>query len=171
MTDGPLESAGLRTHEHAAKLSVVSRQSEEDHFLDEVTTMTSNKNLDALFSDAELPFGHPGRNFEDSPSHFDRFDDRHEPRSADPPGEGIVHYGPGNRPLCGEEDELALHTEDPHKVVGCADCAEIVAEDLQDHNDYRGRCLHCRQEIIAHGGVEWRRTVRRPCTHCGKAGW
>ena len=29
-------------------------------------------------------------------------------------------------------------------------------------------CLHCRQEITAKGVVQWCRTVRRPCPHCGK---
>ena len=34
--------------------------------------MTSDNNLDALFADAELPFGHPGRRFDDTPEYFDR---------------------------------------------------------------------------------------------------
>ena len=29
-------------------------------------------------------------------------------------------------------------------------------------------CLHCRQEITTKGVVQWCRTVRRPCPHCGK---
>ena len=29
-------------------------------------------------------------------------------------------------------------------------------------------CLHCRQAITAKGVVQWCRTVRRPCPHCGK---
>ena len=47
--------------------------------------MTSNNNLDALFADAELPFGHPGRNFDDRPAGYSDFDDRHEPTPVDPP--------------------------------------------------------------------------------------
>ena len=82
-----------------------------------------------------------------------------------------VHYGPGNSPLCGEEDELAAHTDDPHQVVGCDDCLELVAEDLNDNNEYRGRCLHCGEQVSATGGVAWRRVVRRPCPHCGRPGW
>ena len=38
----------------------------------------------------ELPFGHPGRNFHDTPEHFDHRDDRYEPPPVDPPEEGIV---------------------------------------------------------------------------------
>ena len=78
--------------------------------------------------DAELPFGHPGRKFDDTPSHYDRFDDapthqdrfddRYEPPPVDPAGEGIVHYGPGESPLCGEESALAVHTEDPAQDAG-----------------------------------------------------
>ena len=65
----------------------------------------------------------------------------------------------------------AVYTGEPQQVQGCTCCLELVAEDLQDHNAYLGRCLHCRQEITAQGGVEWRRTVRRPCPYCGKPGW
>ena len=65
-----------------------------------------------------------------------------------------VHYAPGERPLCGAEGWTASYTDDPAQVQGCDDCLELVAEDLQDENGYRGRCLHCRQEITAQGGVE-----------------
>ena len=65
----------------------------------------------------------------------------------------------------------AVYTDDPAGVAGCAECLELVTEDLQDHNDYGGHCLHYRGEITAQGGVEWRRAVRRPCPHCGNAGW
>ena len=129
-------------------------------------------NLDALFADAELPFGHPGRNFDDSPPGTDRFDDHYEPPPPDPPDEGTVHYGPGGRrPLCDTDSGTAVHTEDPDQVRGCADCLELVAEDLEDNNPYAGRCLHCLQQITAVGGVAWRRIVRSPCPHCGKPGW
>ena len=33
--------------------------------------MTTNNNLDALCADTELPFGHPGRRFDDTPEGFD----------------------------------------------------------------------------------------------------
>ena len=124
-----------------------------------------------LMHDPELPFGHPGRNFDDTPAYFEDFDDRYEPMPVDPPEEGTVHYGPGYRPLCGEEDELAIHTDDPHQVAGCDDCLELVAEDLNDNNRYAGHCLHCRKQINADGGVAWRRAVRGPCPHCGQPGW
>ena len=88
-----------------------------------------------------------------------------------PPEQGMVHYGPGYRPLCGEEDGEALHTDDPRRVAGCTDCLELAAEDLSDTNSYAGRCLHCRETISAVGSVAWRRVVRRPCPHCGRAGW
>ncbi len=82
-----------------------------------------------------------------------------------------VHYAPGDRPLCGNDSWTAIITDDPAQVSGCDDCLELVAEDLHDHNDYRGHCLHCRQEVSATGGVEWRRAVRRPCPHCGRREW
>ena len=64
------------------------------------------------------------------------------------------------------------YTDEPQQVQGCKGCLELAAqEDLENCNDYRGHCLHCRQEITAQGGVEWRRVVRKPCPHCEKAGW
>ena len=118
-----------------------------------------------LMQDTEIPFGHPGRNFDD-------FDDRYEPPPLDPPEEAIVHYGPGDRPLCGDESPYAVYTDQPDQVVGCEECLELVAEDLQDPDTrYGGYCLHCRRETTATGSVEWRRVVRRPCPHCGKPGW
>ena len=33
--------------------------------------MTNNNNRDALFADAELPFDHPGRRFDDTPEYLD----------------------------------------------------------------------------------------------------
>ena len=139
--------------------------------------MTNSNNLDALFADAKLPFGHPGPNFDDSPAGYSDFDDRYEPPPVDPPPVDpseavIVHYGPGYRPLCGDESPFAAHTDDPHQVAGCQDCLELVAEDLQDPDTrHGGYCLHCRREITATGSVEWRRVVRRHCPHCGRAGW
>ena len=124
-----------------------------------------------MFDDAEPPFGHPGRNFDDTSVNFDGFDDRYEPPAADPHDKGVVHYGPGYRPLCGAESRFAAHTDDPAQVSGCPECLELVEEDLADHNEYGGWCLHCRKPITATGGVAWRRTVRRPCPHCGKPGW
>ena len=134
--------------------------------------MTNNNNLDALFADAELPFGHPGRQFDDTPEHFDHRDDRYEPPPVDPPEEDVVHYGPGDRPLYGNESPYTAHTDDPYQVAGCHNCLELVDDDLQDPaTRYGGYCLHCRREITATGSVEWRRVVRRSCPHCGRAGW
>ena len=82
-----------------------------------------------------------------------------------------IHYGPGDRLLCGAESWTAVFTDDPHQVSGCADCLELVAEDLGDGNLYHGRCLHCNEPISAVGGVAWRRVARSPCPHCGRAGW
>ena len=141
--------------------------------------MTTNNNLDALFADAELPFGHPGRRSDDAPEGFEPsplVDHGPEPDYTPDEYSRVVHYGPGDRPLCGSESVTAVYTDDPALVAGCRECLELVAEDLADEdladeNDYRGHCLHCRQEITAQGGVEWRRTVRRPCPYCGKPGW
>ena len=80
-----------------------------------------------------------------------------------------MHYEPGNIPLCGEDDDLAIHTNDPAQVTDCYKCLKLVAGDLADHNEYRGRYLHCRREITAQGGVAWRRVVRNPCPHCDRA--
>ena len=83
----------------------------------------------------------------------------------------VVHYAPGDSPLCGLEESPESMTPDPELVRGCGDCLELVAEDVADRNRYMGRCLHCNQEIHAKDGVAWRRAVRNPCPHCGKPGW
>ena len=135
--------------------------------------MKSADNLDALFADAALPFGHPGRRFYDTPEGFDRsplMDQEPERDYAPDEDVRVVHYALGDRPLYGNDSMTAVYTDDPVGVTGCGDCLELVAEDLADDNEYMGRCLHCRQEITAHGGFEWRRTVRRPCPHCGAKG-
>ena len=136
--------------------------------------MASSNNLDTLSQDGEPPFGHPRRRSDDTPEGFEPSPlvDQGPERDDTPDNvDAVVHYAPGDRPLCGSESMTAVYTDDPALVSGCADCLELVDEDLDDDNEYRGRCLHCRQEITAQGGVEWRRTVRRPCPHCGKAGW
>ena len=63
-----------------------------------------------------------------------------KPEPNDTPDEdgGVVHYAPDDRPLCGNDSMTAVYTDDPALVAGCADCLELVAEDLQDQNDYRG---------------------------------
>ena len=50
--------------------------------------------------------------------------------TPDEDGGGVVHYGPGDRPLCGSESMTADYTDDPARVAGCADCLELVSEDL-----------------------------------------
>ena len=67
----------------------------------------------------------------------------------------MIHYGPGDRPLCGDESPYAVHSNDPHQVAGCDDCLELVAEDINDNNHYAGRCLHCTGTISAVGGLAW----------------
>ena len=44
------------------------------------------------------------------------------------------------------------YTDDPALVVGCADCLELAAEDLDEDNEHWANCLHCQQEISAQGG-------------------
>ena len=136
--------------------------------------MTTNNDLDALFSDAELPFGHPGRRFDDTPElseHSPLLDQGLQPDHTPHEDTGAVHYAPGDLPLCENYSSPAVYTGDPHQVAACTDCLKLVAEDLQDHNDYHGHCLDCRREITAQGGVGWRRIVRNPCPHCGRPRW
>ena len=81
----------------------------------------------------------------------------------------VIHYAPGDRRLCGNES--AVYSDDPRRVADCGDCLELVAEDLKDHDWYRGGCVNCLQEITALGGAAWRRVVREPCPYCGRAVW
>ena len=84
--------------------------------------MTTNSNLDALSQDAELPFGHPGRRFDDTPEGFEPSPlvDQGPERDYTPDEYGrVIHYGPGDRPLCGSESMTAAYTDDPNAVAGC----------------------------------------------------
>ena len=74
----------------------------------------------------------------------------------------VVHYGPGDRPLCGNDAVTTVFTDDPALVAGCVDCLELAAEDLVQDNEHWANCLHCQQEISAQSGVEWRRTGASP---------
>ena len=85
--------------------------------------------------------------------------------------DAIVHYATGDQPLCGSESMTRVYTDDPALVAGCADCLELVAEDVDEDNEHWANCLHCQQEISARNGVEWRRVIRAPCPHCGRPGW
>ena len=85
----------------------------------------------------ELPFGYPGRNPDDTPVYFDSWPLPHHrgPLALDPPdvdADVVVHYGPGDQPLCGADSWIAVYTEDPAQVNGCADCIELVEEDVGD---------------------------------------
>ena len=82
-----------------------------------------------------------------------------------------VHYAPGEELLCGSNCPEEALTENSYDVTGCADCLELIAEDLADDIEYMGRCLHCRREITVRGGLAWRRAVRRPYPHCGQKNW
>ena len=83
--------------------------------------MTSNNNLDALSQDAELPFGHPGRRSDDTPEGFEPSPlvDQGPERdyTLDEYGR-VVHYGPGDRPLCGNDSVTAVYTDDPADPTG-----------------------------------------------------
>ena len=54
--------------------------------------MTTNNNLDALFADAELPFGHPGRRFDDTPEYFGNYILDYPETPAVPPGPGVMAF-------------------------------------------------------------------------------
>ena len=136
--------------------------------------MASSNNLDALSQDGELPFGHPGPNFDDTPEGFEPSPlvDQGPERDCMPDeDDAIVHYAPGEHPLCGTESMTAVYKDDPALAAVCPDCLELAAENLDEDNEHWANCLHCQQEISARNGVEWRRVVRAPCPHCGKPGW
>ena len=64
----------------------------------------------------------------------------------------------------------AVYTDDPAQVHGCADCLELVAQDLADHNDYLVTAC------TAAGDHRPRRSGVAPagppgCPQCGQPGW
>ena len=50
----------------------------------------------------------------------------------------VVHYAPGDSPLCGEDVVDAVCTYEPEAVAGCVDCLELVVEDLKDRDFHEG---------------------------------
>ena len=59
--------------------------------------MTTNSSLNALIAAAELPFGHPGRRFDDTPEYFDHSplaNQGPEPDYTPDEEGGVVHYAP-----------------------------------------------------------------------------
>ena len=70
--------------------------------------------------------------------------------------------------------KAALDLRAPEAVAGCDDSRERADEDRANNDQYRGRCLHCRQGITVKVSVQGRRAVpgrARPCPHCRKQGW
>ena len=105
--------------------------------------MTSNNNLDALSQDAELPFGHPVRRSDHTPEGFEPSPlVDHRPERDYTPDEysRVVHYGPGDRPLCGNDSVTAVYTDDLALVAGYPDCLELVAEDRDEDNEHWANC-------------------------------
>ena len=54
-------------------------------------------------------------------------------------------YDHGNRnqrvrSFSGAESWLAMSTDDPAQMEGCADCLELVVEDVEDTGAHMGRC-------------------------------
>ena len=98
---------------------------------------------------------YPGHRFDDTPEYFGHSPLMDQgPDQDHTPGEGTdteVHDAPENRPLCGNNSMTAVYTDDPTTMASCGDCLELAAKDLEDHNDYRSHCLHCRQETTARG--------------------
>ena len=52
----------------------------------------------------------------------------------------MIHYAPGDHPLCGTESLTAVFTDDPATVAGCVDCLELAAEDLDEDNEHWAHC-------------------------------
>ena len=126
--------------------------------------MTTTNNLDALFADAEPPFGHPG------PGSTTPQNTPTEPDYTPDEEDSVIHYAPDDHPLCGTESLTAVFTDDPATVAGCVDCLELAAEDLDEDNEHWANCLHCQQEISAQSGVEWRASSVRPARTAGRRG-
>ena len=143
-------------------LSLLSQGASHEELKDDYPDLEEEDILACIaYAHAELPFRH-------SPAQDQDPEPDYTPDEPDP----VVHYAPGDRPLCGNESMTAVYTDEPDAVAGCDECLELVAEDLQDPDThYGGYCLHCRREITATGSVEWRRVVRRACPHCGRPGW
>ena len=136
--------------------------------------MTANNNLDALSQDAEVPFGHPGRRSDHTPEGFEPSPlvDQGPERDYTPDeDDAIVHCAPGEHPLCGTESMTAVYTDDPALVAGCPTAWNWLPRTWTRTTSTAAAACTAGRKSPPRAGVEWRRTVRRPCPHCGKAGW
>ena len=75
----------------------------------------------------ELPFGHPGPNFDDTPVGFDDRPLNHWPEPDYTPDE-VVHYAPAGRPVCGASGWVVLTTDELDQVAGCGDCLQQLVQ-------------------------------------------
>ena len=87
------------------------------------------------------------------------------------PQDPVIHYAPEGRTLCSGWVRSEKSSDDPTQVAGCLRCVAFALQDLEDGGTYQGRCFHCREKVVALGGVQWRLMARRPCPHCGREGW
>ena len=131
--------------------------------------------LDGEYSSplVERVAGHPGRNLDDTPEYFDHslpLNQGPEPDYTPDEGDRVVHYDPGERPLCGNDAMTAVYTDEPAAVSGCRECLELVAKNLDDDNEYMGHCLHCRREITPRAGWSGGASSVRPPRTAGSQG-
>ena len=45
--------------------------------------------------------------------------------------EGVVHYAPGDQPLCGNDSITAVYTDDPEQVAWVGELPPLPARDLR----------------------------------------
>ena len=121
--------------------------------------MSSSHNLDALSQDAELPFGHPGRRFDDTPEGF-------EPVAPSGPGTGDglhagrIRQGHPLRPRGPPPVRLREHNRGLHRRPGPGGrlpptAWSWLAEDLDEDNEHLGElpALPAGDYRLGRGGV------------------
>ena len=103
----------------------------------------------------ELPFGHPDRNFNDTPTGTTLTTSTTSTSRGPwipPEEEHQSTTGPGDQPLCGDETPYAVYTDEPDPgSLDARDCIELVVGGLQEPYTHTWvYCLHCQREITAH---------------------
>ena len=92
----------MRPQRRPATLALSAEEQEKSYSPDQGSSLTTNGSA----GDLHLQAGGPAWKADGKSARFDRY----EPSPRDAIRRGIVHYGPENRPLCGEDGDLAQHT-------------------------------------------------------------
>ena len=82
---------------------------------------------------------------------------------------GLFHFAPGDQPLCGDDCVARVYIDDPAAVAAARTASSLSPRTCRTRTTTADIAFTAGERSPR--GAEWHRTVRRPCPHCGQAGW